>query len=257
MKIIPIPCLSDNYSYLIICEKTGQAGVVDPAEFSPVWEKIHQQSIELVAILNTHHHWDHVSGNTKLIDKIPGLKVYGHHSDQGRIPGQNVFLDDGDIVTIGNLEGHITFNPGHTTGAVSYYFEDAAFTGDTMFAGGCGRLFEGTAGQMYRSLNEKIGAHPSATKIYFGHEYTESNLQFALSVEPGNQTLQEKMTQVQEIRSKGGYTTPSTLESEKQTNPFLRCDSTEIQELFKQRKPQKEVTPIAVLKEIRLMKDSF
>ncbi len=257
MQVVPIPCLSDNYSYLIICEKTRQAGVVDPSEFTPVWEEIQQQGIELIAILNTHHHWDHVGGNEKLIQKLPNLKVYGHHSDRGRIPGQNVFLDEGHVVTVGSLEGHITYNPGHTTGAVSYYFEDSVFTGDTMFAGGCGRLFEGTAGQMYRSLNEKIGAYPATTKVYFGHEYTESNLRFALSVEPGNPQLQEKMAQVQAIRRNGGYTTPSTLASEKQTNPFLRCDSSEIQALFKKRKPQKEITPVAVFKEIRLMKDSF
>ncbi|MBF0276269.1 MAG: hydroxyacylglutathione hydrolase [SAR324 cluster bacterium] len=257
MNVIPIPCLSDNYSYLIVCEESNQAGIVDPSEFAPVWEVIQREGVNLVAILNTHHHWDHVGGNEELQKKIPGLKVYGHHSDKGRVPGQNVMLQDTDKIKIGNLEGHLTHNPGHTSGAISFYFEDSVFTGDTMFAGGCGRLFEGTPQDMYQSLNEKIGHHSPATKVYFGHEYTENNLKFALSVEPENKWVQEKLAETIKLRKSGKFTTPSTLESEFQTNPFMRCDSPEIQKTVQNRDPGNDLSPSSILAVIRKMKDDF
>ncbi len=257
MKVIPIPCLSDNYAYLVICEETAQAGIVDPSECAPVWKVVQREGVDLVAILNTHHHWDHVGGNEGLLQKIPGLEVYGYHSDKGRIPGQTVMLAETDQVKIGKLEGRITHNPGHTSGAISFYFEDSVFTGDTMFAAGCGRLFEGTPQDMYRSLNEKIGRHSPATEVYFGHEYTENNLKFAQSVEPGNLLIQEKLAEIRRLRQTGAMTTPSTLESETQTNPFMRCDSSEIQETVKRHDPQNDLSPASVLGVIRKLKDAF
>ena len=257
MQVIPIPCLNDNYAYLIICEETNQAGIVDPSELAPVWKVIQQQGVKLVAILNTHHHWDHVGGNEALLQKLPGLRVYGHHSDKGRIPGQSVMLTETDQVSLGNLVARVTHNPGHTTGAISFYFEDTVFTGDTLFAAGCGRLFEGTPQDMYRSLNEKIGHHSPATQVYFGHEYTENNLKFAQSVEPGNPWVQEKLKETRQMRQAGELTTPSTLESEFQTNPFMRCDSPEIQDTVTRHDPQNDLAPASVLAVIRKLKDSF
>ncbi len=257
MRVIPIPCLQDNYAYLIVCETTNQAGIVDPSEFRPVWQEIERQRVQLVAILNTHHHWDHVGGNKKLLRKVPELKVYGHHSDQGRIPGQNEMLEETDKVRIGKLEARLTHNPGHTTGAISFYFEDAVFTGDTLFAAGCGRLFEGTPQDMYSSLNEKIGAHAPLTKVYFGHEYTENNLKFAQFLEPDNAWVQKKLQETRRMRKAGKFTTPSTLESEWQTNPFMRCDSPQIRAAVKRYDPQNDLTPVSVLRVVRQLKDDF
>lgn len=257
MKVIPIPCLSDNYAYLIICETTNQAGIVDPSEFAPVWKVIQSSNVQLVAILNTHHHWDHVGGNEELLEKISDLKIYGHDSDKGRIPGQNNFLTESDTVTIGELNGTITHNPGHTTGAITYYFEDSMFTGDTMFAAGCGRIFEGSPQQMYQSLNQTMLPHASSTKVYFGHEYTENNLKFALSIEPQNQKISERLEQVRQLRQSGQFTTPSTLAAEIETNPFLRCDSPELQKSIRQHEPSNDLTPTSVFRVVRQLKDSF
>lgn len=257
MKVISIPCLSDNYAYLLICKTTNQAGIVDTPEFSPIWNVVQQEKVDLVAILNTHHHYDHVGGNQQLLQKLPHLKVYGHHSDRGRIPEQNIFLEESDTVSIGHLTGSITHNPGHTTGAISYYFEDAVFTGDTLFSAGCGRLFEGTPNQMYHSLHQKIADHTGEAKIYFGHEYTEANLRFAQSVEPNNPFLAKRLDEVRTLRRQGKFTTPTTLEIEQQTNPFLRCDSSEIKVAVQSQDPHNDLSPTSVFKAIRRMKDSF
>lgn len=257
MEVITIPCLQDNFAYLIICTQTNDAAVVDPAEATPVLNTIRKTGTNPVGILNTHHHWDHVGGNEELLKKFPRLRVYGHASDKGRIPGQNVSLEEGDLVEIGNLQGHITHNPGHTSGAITYYFENTAFTGDTLFAAGCGRLFEGTPQQMYQSLNEKIGGNPLSTNIYFGHEYTGKNLRFAQSVEPGNPYIHQKLNDVREIRRTGKFTTPSTLEAEYQTNPFMRCDSPEIQATVQKHDPKNDLSPVSVFRVLRQLKDRF
>src|SRR5262249_38652863 len=148
MQIIPIHCLKDNYAYLLVDEASGQTAVVDPSEAEPVLNALAEAQkkadLQLVAILNTHHHLDHTGGNQDLKERFPELKIYGHASDQGRIAAQTEFLADGDRVQIGGLNGHIVHNPGHTLGAISYAFEDALFTGDTLFGAGCGRTFEGT-----------------------------------------------------------------------------------------------------------------
>ena len=170
MKIVPVPCLEDNYAYLVIDESTGEAGVVDPSEADPVLAALQREGVELRAILKTHHHWDHVGGNKALLRKFPALSVYGHASDRGRIEGQTVFLNAGDDFSLATLLVGVLHNPGHTTGAVSYVIADCVFTGDTLFAGGCGRLFEGSPADMYTSLVKTIGALPAETKVYFGHE---------------------------------------------------------------------------------------
>ena len=257
MKVIPVPCLSDNYAYLVVCEATGTTGVVDPSEAAPVAARLEKEGLTLKAILNTHHHWDHIGGNNDLIAKYGSLAVYGHNSDQGRIDGLTNGLETGDEFSLGELTVRALHNPGHTSGAVSYVIEDCVFTGDTMFAGGCGRLFEGTPANMYASLNEVIGGLPDSTKVYFGHEYTENTLRFAQAVEPGNQAVREKLAAVKKTRASGDFTTPSTLAEEWRTNPFMRGDSDEIKARVKQEDPGNDLSPQAVLGVVRRMKDNF
>lgn len=257
MKVIPVPCLSDNYAYLVVCEASGTAGIVDPSEAAPVAACVAKEGVTLKAILNTHHHWDHIGGNNELIARFGALAVYGHNSDQGRIDGLTNGLESGDEFTLGELKVKALHNPGHTSGAVSYVIEDAVFTGDTMFAGGCGRLFEGTPAHMFASLNKVIGGLPESTKVYFGHEYTENNLRFAQTIEPGNGAARDKLEAVKKTRATGGFTTPSTLGEEWRTNPFMRCDSEEIKARVKQEEPGNDLSPSAVLGVVRRMKDNF
>ncbi len=257
MEVIPIPCLKDNYAYLLICPDTREAAVVDPSEAPPVQQALQDHQAQLVAIFNTHHHWDHVGGNEALFAAFPGIRVYGHASDQGRIPQQTEFLEEGNTVEFGSQSGAITHNPGHTTGAISYIFGDSVFTGDTLFAAGCGRLFEGTAEDLHRSLNKQIGRLPDSTRVWFGHEYTARNLEFALEVEPGNATARRKLAEVRTLRNAGRFTTPSTLRSERETNPFMRCSSPEIRERVLQEDPGNDLSEVAVLRVLRSLKDQF
>lgn len=235
MKIVPVPCLSDNYAYLLVCERTNTCAVVDASEAEPVLAALAKQAsragepTKLVAILATHHHPDHVGGNAAVVAKHPGVAVYGHASDAGRLPGLDHPLEDGDAFTIGELSVRALHIPGHTTGAVAYYVTEApddpaVFTGDTMFVAGCGRLFEGTPAMMHASL-AKLAALPDATRVYCGHEYTESNLRFAKHVEPENPALEEAAARARALRAAGEPTVPSRIGDEKRTNPFLRVDA--------------------------------
>lgn len=257
MKVIPIPCLNDNFAYLVVCEASGLAGVVDPSEAPPVLRAVENAGVKLAAILNTHHHWDHIGGNKELLQKYPDLPVYGHVSDKGRIDGQTQFLAAGEQFSLGNLQLEVLHNPGHTSGAISYVAEGCVFTGDTLFAGGCGRIFEGTPEMMYNSLHEVIGKLPEDTKVYFGHEYTEENLRFAASVEPGNSDLEQRIASVRAARKQGGHTTPCTLAEEWRTNPFLRVDSPAIQQMVKKSDPDNDLSPVSVFAEVREMKNRF
>jgi hydroxyacylglutathione hydrolase len=257
MDIIPIPCLKDNYAYLVVCNTTRQAAVVDPSEAPPVLEAVQRAGVTLTAIWNTHHHWDHTGGNKALLQAMPSLAVLAHASDRGRIEGQTAFLKHGDAFTLGKLSVRALHNPGHTTGAVSYAVEDAVFTGDTMFGAGCGRLFEGTPANMHASLCEVIGALPQDTRVFFGHEYTENNLRFAVSVEPDNAAAQERYQRVQALRKQGKFTTPSTLRDEWATNPFMRPGSKTLQARAKQEDPGNDLTPASVLAVVRRLKDKF
>lgn len=256
MKIVQIPLLRDNYGYLIVCQRTNTAAVIDPSESEPVLRKVEEEQITLTAILNTHHHRDHTGGNEGLLASSKKLAVLGHKSDAGRIPGFNRGLDEGDEVEIGELRGQVLFIPGHTTGHIAYLFGGNLFCGDTLFTGGCGRLFEGTPEQMQASL-KKLMALPDQTKIYCGHEYTENNLRFAATLEPKNHKLVSRFERVQGLRRRGVSTVPSTLEEEKQTNPFLRWDSKEIQRTLKVRSPELRLDPVSVFAKVRQLKDSF
>jgi hydroxyacylglutathione hydrolase len=255
MKIIQIPLLRDNYGYLIVCEKTKNAAIIDPSEADPVLARIDQEQVSLQAILNTHHHRDHTGGNEGILAKCKA-EVYGHKSDSGRIHGLSRGVDEGDEIQIGELKGTVLFIPGHTTGHVAYLFENNLFCGDTLFTAGCGRLFEGTPEQMQASL-KKLMALPDNTKVYCGHEYTESNLRFAMSVEPKNPKLASRFERVQGLRARGTSTVPSTIEEEKQTNPFLRWDSKEIQAHVKAAHATTRLDPVSVFAAVRKMKDSF
>ena len=255
MKVIPVPCLKDNYAYLLVCEETGQAGAVDPSEAGPVEAAAARAGVRLVAILNTHHHWDHTGGNKELLAKHPSLKVYAHASDKGRIDGLTDGLQHGQEFTLGTLRIRGLHNPGHTTGGISYAVGDAVFTGDTMFGGGCGRLIEGTPEMMVASLFKVIGALPRTTRVFFGHEYTENNLRFAAMVEPDNAAVQARLAKARATLQAGGLTTPSTLEDEWATNPFLRGDSAAIRAKVKEVEPANDLSPVAVLGAVRRLKD--
>ena len=257
MRVIPVPCLRDNFAYLLICPQTEEVAVVDPSEPDPVLSALDNLGLKLSAIFNTHHHYDHVGGNKALVKKYPGIKVWGHVSDRKRIPKQTEFVEEGDPVGFGKVTGSLTHNPGHTTGAVTFYFGDDAFTGDTLFAAGCGRLFEGTPEDMHRSLNHKIGARAPETRLWFGHEYTETNLRFAQSVEPDNKDVVNKLTKVREMRAAGEWTTPTTLAEEWRTNPFMRVDSEGIQQTVRCHDPSNDLQPASVLGVIRALKDKF
>ncbi|HEY2988075.1 MAG TPA: hydroxyacylglutathione hydrolase [Candidatus Binatia bacterium] len=255
MRVVQIPLLRDNYGYLIVGEETGDAAVIDPSEAEPVLERIEKEKAAVKAILNTHHHRDHTGGNSAILARRR-LEVYGHKNDKDRIPGLTHPLDEGDEVAIGRLKARVFFIPGHTTGHVAYLFGDGLFCGDTLFTGGCGRLFEGTAEQMHGSL-AKLMRLPGGALVYCGHEYTEKNLEFALTVEPGNQKLTERMKKVRSLRARGLPTVPSTMAEEKETNPFLRWDSPEIQENLKKRFPDLPLNPVSVFAKVRQLKDEF
>lgn len=255
MKIHQIPLLRDNYGYLLVCDKTKLAAIVDPSEAEPVLRRVEQEKVEPAAILNTHHHRDHTGGNEGLL-AARSMDVYAHKSDSGRIHGLTRGVDEGDTIEIGEMKGRVIFIPGHTTGHVAYLFENNLFCGDTLFTAGCGRLFEGTPEQMHESLKKLIDL-PDHTRVYCGHEYTESNLRFALSVEPKNPKLVSRFERVQGLRARGVPTVPSTMEEERQTNPFLRWDSREIQASVKAAYPNVRFDPVSVFAAVRKMKDSF
>lgn len=255
MKIVQIPLLRDNYGYLLICQRTNTAGVVDPSEAEPVLRRVEQEKVALTAILNTHHHRDHTGGNEGLIAGRT-LEVYGHKTDQGRIPGLTRGVEEGDEIAIGEERGKVLFIPGHTTGHIAYLFGNNLFCGDTLFTAGCGRLFEGTPEQMHASL-KKLMSLPDDTRVYCGHEYTESNLRFAITLEPKNHKLVSRFERVQALRARGTSTVPATMEEEKQTNPFLRWDSKELRESLKRDFPHLPMEPVPIFAQVRKLKDAF
>jgi hydroxyacylglutathione hydrolase len=255
MKVLPIHQLMDNYAYLVVDEDTGKAGIVDCAEAEPVLRAVEREGVTLIAILPTHHHYDHVGGNTDLLKAKPGLTVYGVDE---RIPGLTDRVADGSAVHVGNLAARVLFIPAHTSGHLAYYFEreKAVFTGDTLFAGGCGRLFEGDAAMMIASLS-KLMALPEDTRVYFGHEYTEKNLRFALSLEPQNAALREKYDWVVQQSRRNQPTTPTTIGSEKDTNPFFRWRSEELRATLRKNYRDLPTDDVSVFAKTRALKDAF
>jgi len=231
LSIEPIPCLRDNYAYLIADELTGDAWLVDPSEPGPPSAVLRRRNLRLRGILATHHHMDHVGGISILVDQHPDVWVAGHARDQGRIPRQTVFIDaplDQFVATDLKLAGQALlamYIPGHTLGAIAWYLPPRGseqvgdvFTGDTLFAAGCGRLFEGSPTQMHTSLLAPV-ALPPATRLWFGHEYTAANLRFAAAMEPDNAAVQARIVGLPDC------TTPTTVTLELATNPFVRAPS--------------------------------
>ena len=258
MQVVQIPLLRDNYGYLVVCEDTGEAAVIDPSEAEPVLDRIEIEKVTPKAILNTHHHRDHTGGNSGIIERLARrrLEVYGHRQDKDRIPGLTHPVDEGDKITIGRLKAQVLFIPGHTTGHAAYLFGRNLFCGDTLFTAGCGRLFEGTAEQMQASL-QKLMRLPEDTLVYCGHEYTEKNLEFAMTIEPGNSKLSDRLERARAMRARGLPTVPSTIAEEKETNPFLRWNSREIQENLQKQFPNLAMNPVSVFAHIRRLKDQF
>ena len=224
MKVEIIPCLQDNYSYLIIDEDKLEACVVDPSEGKPIIDYLNGKNINLKYILNTHHHYDHIGGNTELKKKF-GSVVLGFNGDAKRIPEIDILLKDNEIWNSGNFKAKIIHIPGHTLGHICFYFfdENLLFTGDTLFSLGCGRIFEGTYEQMYDSLN-KLKSLPKETKIYCGHEYTLNNSKFCLEHDSENSSLLKKIEFIKKQRNNNLPTIPSTLQDEIDCNIFLRAN---------------------------------
>jgi len=227
IKIEIIPCLQDNYSYLIIDESNNDACVIDPSEAKPIINFIQRENINLRYILNTHHHFDHIGGNKELTEKYNSL-VVGFKHDAERIPEISILVEDNQIWKKDNFEAKIIHIPGHTTGHIGFYFfkEKVIFTGDTLFSLGCGRIFEGTYKQMFESLS-KIKNLTDDTKIYCGHEYTLQNSNFCITHDPQNLNLQNKIIKIREKLSENKPTIPSILKDEKECNIFLRAKNVE------------------------------
>ncbi len=249
-----LPVLNDNYVYLLHESNIKKTSVVDPALAETVLKALHDKDLQLDYIFNTHHHSDHVGGNLQL-KQATGCQIVGAAADQTRIPGIDIALNDGECIQLGNQTLQVIATPGHTSGHIVYYCAEsrALFCGDTLFSLGCGRLFEGSAEQMWHSL-QKLKALPGATRIYCAHEYTQANGRFALSLEADNQDLQQRLADVEVLRANNQPTLPSTIALEMATNPFLREDSVSLREAISARPDD---SPIAVFAKIRKLKDQF
>ncbi len=253
LKIHMFPCLSDNYCYLLHDADAGLTAVIDTPDVAAIERALDDTGWTLTHILNTHHHWDHAGGNLELKSKT-GCTIVGPGADADRIPGIDIEVNDGDSYAFGMHQAKVYDTPGHTRGHIVYHFEDdgVAFVGDTLFAMGCGRLFEGTAQQMWNSL-QKLMAWPDDTKVYCAHEYTQTNARFALTVEPQNRDLVKRAEEVDRLRANGIPTIPTTIGLEKRTNPFLRPMSKDLQSTV----GLAGASDVDVFAETRRRKDNF
>jgi hydroxyacylglutathione hydrolase len=253
LALLIIPCLTDNYAYLIHDEASGETAVVDVPEAAPIRDALKERGWTLSHILITHHHHDHIGGIAELLEVAPA-KVVGCAADAHRLPPLDIAVSEGDSIQIGGEAGKVLDVSGHCQGHIAFHFPKSAlaFTGDSLMALGCGRIFEGTPKQMWESLC-KIAALPSDTTICSGHEYTASNAKFALTIDPDNQALISRAAEVDAARAKGQPTVPSQLSEELRTNPFLRANDGAIRaHLGMQSEPDVEV-----FTEIRSRKDRF
>jgi hydroxyacylglutathione hydrolase len=256
LTVAQFPCLNDNYGYLVHDNATGETAAIDTPCAATYRQVLQERGWKLTHILNTHHHWDHVGGNVDL--KQDGVKVFGPATED--IPEKDVSLKGGDTFDFGSAAKVQVFDVGgHTKGHIAYYFTEREskrllFCGDSLFALGCGRMFEGTPAQFWTSL-QTLRSFPDDTLVYCAHEYTESNARFALSIEPGNAELQARALDVKQKRSSGQPTVPSTLGEEKRTNPFLRVDCSE--EIRRNVGVQSDDTDAEAFRKVRLAKDQF
>ena len=253
MEITPIPCLADNYAYIINDNNSKTIGVVDPSEAQPIISFLRKKKLKLNYVLNTHHHHDHIGGNLEL-KKTYNAKIVGFVGDKHRIPGIDIALENNEQWNFGNSSVRVLHIPGHTLGHVCFFFEKEkiAFTGDTLFSLGCGRIFEGNHEQMLQSLN-KIKKLPKDTMIYCGHEYTYKNAEFCIKYDNDNINLKNKFSKIKELRSKNLPTIPSSLEEELKSNIFLRCDQKELKAKLNMDNNEDS----KIFKKIRDLKDSF
>lgn len=253
LDIYQFPCLQDNYGFLVHDASTKTTATIDTPDAKAINKALATKNWKLTHILNTHHHFDHVGGNLALQEEHNCL-IVGPKADAQRIPGIEIQVEEGDNFKLGETSLEIYDVPGHTKGHIAYLARDerVGFVGDTLFSLGCGRLFEGTPQQMWNSL-KKIMTWPSDCKLYCAHEYTEANANFALTIEPQNKNLQERVKQIRELRAQGQPTVPTTLQLEKDTNPFLRPDSFKIKTTLDM--PTAEA--VHVFAEIRRRKDNF
>ncbi len=253
IQITTIPCLTDNYAYIINDESSGVVGVIDPSEAKPIVSYLNKNKLKLNYILNTHHHYDHIGGNIEL-KKLYNSKVVGFEGDKHRIPGINITLNNDESWKFGNSLVKILHIPGHTLGHICFFFEKekVAFTGDTLFSLGCGRIFEGDHKQMLESLN-KIKKLPKNTKIYCGHEYTYKNAEFCMKYDSNNKYLKEKFEIIKKLRLDNLPTIPAILEDELKSNIFLRCDQNDL----KVKLNMKNDEDYKVFRNVRDLKDAF
>jgi hydroxyacylglutathione hydrolase len=252
-EIVTIPCLQDNYAYLLHDPATGRTALIDAPEAAPVEAALAARGWQLTDIVITHHHWDHVDG-VEALRSATGARVWGAAADAHRLPPLDHALAEGDCVEIGTLQGRVIDVSGHTVGHVAYHFPEAGavFTADSLMALGCGRLFEGTPGQMWESL-QKLAALPPETLVCSGHEYTAANARFALTIEPGNAALRSRSDAVAAARAEGRPTVPSSLTEELATNPFLRAADPGIAAQL----DMAGAAPADVFARIRSLKDAF
>lgn len=254
MKVKYLPALSDNYMYLLIDESSKTCAAIDPVEPKKLVEAVEKEKLKLTTVLTTHHHWDHAGGNNELVKLVPGLDICG---GDNRVDALTRKVTHDDTLKVGSLLVRCLMTPCHTSGHICYYVTGSqdetpvVFTGDTMFIGGCGRFFEGTADQMYKALVDVLGSLPGETKVFCGHEYTVQNLKFAQHVEPGNPAVKNKLAWAEEQVRGNSATVPSTITEEFSYNPFMRVREKSVQAHAKQ------ADPIATMASIRAEKDTF
>jgi len=246
MQVVAVPCLKDNFAYLLV--DGDRAVCVDPSEAAPIEAALAANKLTLGAIWATHHHWDHTGGIADLVAAHPGIEVVIGAADADKVKNITRTVEDGDDVSFGSLRAKVIHNPGHTLGAVTFVVDGCAFTGDTLFCGGCGRVFEGDAQMMHASLM-RLAALPAETKVYCGHEYTASNLKFAAAVEPSNALVTNRASNITTP------SVPSTMGEEVATNPFLRASEPSVVDAARARGAAGD--PVSVFAAIREWKNSF
>lgn len=253
LEIVPVAALTDNYVYLVRESESGAVAAVDPSVAGTVSAALKNLGWRLTHILNTHHHWDHTGGNLELKHETR-CTIVGPKADEARIPGIDVSLREGETYDLGAARAAVFDIPGHTRGHIAFHFPEsrALFCGDTLFSLGCGRLFEGTPAQMWDSLC-KLRRLPGDTEIYCGHEYTEANARFALTIDPRNPALKKRADEAAALRRAGKPTVPAIMESERAANPFFRADDPALARAA----GIEAADPVAVFAEIRRRKDDF